>query len=279
MNPKLGRNDKCWCGSGKKYKRCHLGREAQSRPGKQEAIEYFYKIQEKGRCLHPDAGASICSSNVISAHTIQRSGHLSSIASSGHVYTLLRDGNLFGQSRWDHDSPPNKVGIREASTFRGFCGRHDNELFAPIEKEPFTGTEEQVALLGYRAICYELFMKEFGLNLDRFLRDFDRGQSVLYQQIHQEALNLRDSGVNKAIEELHSLKGHYEKVIFQRGLAGLGYYVVTFDKTPEVMCSGTTQVTHDFQGNKVAELGNLDVPANWLTFFSSCYGRRWSSRV
>ncbi|MBS1856331.1 MAG: SEC-C domain-containing protein [Acidobacteria bacterium] len=22
--PKLGRNDPCWCGSGKKYKKCHL---------------------------------------------------------------------------------------------------------------------------------------------------------------------------------------------------------------------------------------------------------------
>jgi uncharacterized protein YecA (UPF0149 family) len=23
----LGRNDACWCGSGKKYKRCHLDRD------------------------------------------------------------------------------------------------------------------------------------------------------------------------------------------------------------------------------------------------------------
>jgi methionyl aminopeptidase len=23
----LGRNDTCWCGSGKKYKRCHLDRD------------------------------------------------------------------------------------------------------------------------------------------------------------------------------------------------------------------------------------------------------------
>nr|WP_228158600.1 SEC-C metal-binding domain-containing protein [Klebsiella variicola] len=22
---KIGRNDSCWCGSGKKYKKCHLG--------------------------------------------------------------------------------------------------------------------------------------------------------------------------------------------------------------------------------------------------------------
>jgi hypothetical protein len=24
VTPKLGRNDPCWCGSGKKYKKCHL---------------------------------------------------------------------------------------------------------------------------------------------------------------------------------------------------------------------------------------------------------------
>jgi hypothetical protein len=28
--PKLGRNDPCWCGSGKKYKKCHLGKEGRS---------------------------------------------------------------------------------------------------------------------------------------------------------------------------------------------------------------------------------------------------------
>ena len=27
IGPKLGRNDPCWCGSGKKYKKCHLGKD------------------------------------------------------------------------------------------------------------------------------------------------------------------------------------------------------------------------------------------------------------
>jgi methionyl aminopeptidase len=27
----LGRNDTCWCGSGKKYKRCHLDKDAYKR--------------------------------------------------------------------------------------------------------------------------------------------------------------------------------------------------------------------------------------------------------
>ncbi len=30
-NGKLGRNDSCWCGSGKKYKRCHLDTDAKKR--------------------------------------------------------------------------------------------------------------------------------------------------------------------------------------------------------------------------------------------------------
>lgn len=27
QNSELGRNDLCWCGSGKKYKRCHMGKD------------------------------------------------------------------------------------------------------------------------------------------------------------------------------------------------------------------------------------------------------------
>ena len=266
MKPKIGRNDKCWCGSGKKFKRCHLGRQAQSQPGKQEVLERLFRVYQGGCCVHPDAGTTTCSHKIISAHTIQRNGHLSVIARNGHVYNLLRHGSLLDQAKWDPNSRPNKVGIREASTFRGFCSRHDNELFAPIEKEAFKGTEEQISLLGYRAICYELLMKEFALGVDNILRDFDKGQPVPFQQIHQEAFNLRDSGVSKAIDELRSLKSYYDGVIFERGFDGLDYYVATFSKTPEVMCSGTTQVTHDFRGKKFAELGHLDVQANWLTF-------------
>ena len=29
--PKLGRNDICWCGSGKKYKHCHLDSDEKKR--------------------------------------------------------------------------------------------------------------------------------------------------------------------------------------------------------------------------------------------------------
>lgn len=30
-NTKVGRNDLCWCGSGKKYKKCHLERDSRKK--------------------------------------------------------------------------------------------------------------------------------------------------------------------------------------------------------------------------------------------------------
>ncbi|EPY4057442.1 SEC-C metal-binding domain-containing protein [Klebsiella variicola] len=42
---KIGRNDSCWCGSGKKYKRCHLGREREKNIDRGEAIQFLIYLQ------------------------------------------------------------------------------------------------------------------------------------------------------------------------------------------------------------------------------------------
>jgi hypothetical protein len=36
--PVLGRNDRCWCGSGKKYKTCHLSSDDRKRLGERSAM-------------------------------------------------------------------------------------------------------------------------------------------------------------------------------------------------------------------------------------------------
>jgi len=35
--PVLGRNDRCWCGSGKKYKACHLSTDDRKRAAQRNA--------------------------------------------------------------------------------------------------------------------------------------------------------------------------------------------------------------------------------------------------
>lgn len=36
--PVLGRNDRCWCGSGKKYKTCHLAADNRKRSAERAAM-------------------------------------------------------------------------------------------------------------------------------------------------------------------------------------------------------------------------------------------------
>ena len=262
---KVGRNDRCWCGSGKKYKRCHLGRDTQPPLGKQEILEAWGTVYEKGDCLHPRAGRSTCQGKIIRAHTIQRNGGLSRIAREGHVYNALKYSRMFQETECTEDKNPELIGVRKASTFGGFCSPHDNELFSPIEKHPFTGESTQVALLAYRAICYELFMKKCDRSSSFLQRNFDKGTPLIYQRLHQEAVSLHQTGVSKAIDELTSLKDWYDNILYKEHADNLGYYVVGFNKNPEVMCSATAQATHDFSGNKVHELG-LNNSAGWLTF-------------
>ena len=266
MNTKLGRNDRCWCGSGKKYKRCHLDREAQQPLEKQEVLHRFYRTYQEGACLHPNAGTATCAGKTVKAHTIQRNGGLNRIASQGHVYSVLKHGRMFSESRRDPNSKPNRVGIREASTFTGFCALHDNELFAPIEKQPFCRSSKQIALLGYRAICHELYMKDRDLACSDIRRDSDKGKPLGYQQVTQRDNYLRDLGIGKAIKEIDLLKSRYDEVLLEESFDTLGYYVVEFGKAPEVMCSAIHQSTHDFSGNRIHQLGRLGVPADWLTF-------------
>lgn len=263
---KIGRNQPCWCGSGKKYKRCHLDRDAQAPLGRQDILEGFNKEFARGNCLHPNAGTSTCEGQIIRAHTIQRNGGLNRIARNGHVYSVLKHGPMFRETTKPENLRPNLVGIRTASTFTGFCARHDDELFAPIEKESFTATPEQVALLGYRAISHELYLKEHTRNLAPLQRDMDKGLPSSIQQMHQEMVMLFQAGVSKAIKELTALKDLYDDFVFRRAYEKLGHYVVGFRNTPDFMSSAVAQATHDFRGRVVQRLGDLSESAGWLTF-------------
>jgi hypothetical protein len=60
---------------------------------------------------------------------------------------------------------PRKMGVRTASTFFGFCSRHDTEMFRPVEYGHRGLTNENCFLLSFRALAYEVIMKRCALCL------------------------------------------------------------------------------------------------------------------
>ena len=114
----------------------------------------------RGECSAPPQSKHNCSAKIVKAHTVPQAS-LSRIAIDGHVLSFLP--NATNLEKYGAALPPQRRGIRLASTFTGFCAKHDDSVFAPLEKVPFTGTSEQCFLLAYRALARELYLKKVNL--------------------------------------------------------------------------------------------------------------------
>jgi len=168
LNPqkKMGRNEKCWCGSNKKWKNCHNEKERKEPLKKSDAFSLERSsVDATAECLHPTK----CPNIPISSHTIQKSVGLRAIAKNNHVMTFMAGMN--GLNRNHGKLKATRKGIQSASTFPGFCEEHDGELFAPIEKKDWVNSKENAFLFSLRAVSYEVFSKKRALFSASYLQE------------------------------------------------------------------------------------------------------------
>ena len=264
MTPKIGRNDLCWCGSGKKYKKCHIDRKDQTPVRPWEVDAHFRKRTEKGKCLHVGATVgTICGKPAIGSHTVIRK-MLKQIARKGHVYHE-------GASIQDLDKTGGKmlvkqIGINDASVLPIFCEEHDSGAFAPLEQVPFTGSQEQCALLAYRALCHELTKKQLSLNSLPVLKGFDRGKELPQQAMIQTMLTALEGAYRASARDAEAHKLQFDFMLLSRDYTDLRGYVVTFDQIPEILCAGGIFPECDFAGRQLQHLGDLSKKMDEITF-------------
>lgn len=264
MKRKLGRNEPCWCGSGKKFKKCHLDRDRMAAPSRQEVFSEVHASRNKKYCLHPEAGAGTCKGDIVKAHTIQRNGGLSKIAEAGHLMHF----------HLDFSKPPGdptlltteRIGINKASTFTGFCNLHDTKTFEPIERHPFVPNSQSTFLLGYRALSREIFMKRAQNQNVPLLTGFDKGKSLDEQIMLQAFMGVYGEGVAAGLKDAEHHKSIYDRILASNDFSESRFYVVCLDRTPDIMCSAVKLVSHDFHGNVVQDLRRLDAVMESITF-------------
>lgn len=107
-------------------------------------------------CLYPN-----CSGSPVGCHSQQCNGTLSVIANSeGMVIVPSKDAKGSISRTLDGVKVPRgfyPVHINQATKFNGFCKKHDNDLFAPIEKRSFVMDDgEQVLAFHRRAVALEI---------------------------------------------------------------------------------------------------------------------------
>lgn len=254
---KLGRNDLCPCGSGKKFKKCHgcsnfsdkshIKETLLERPAKVPigALEHkIKKVWDRKICLHPLAGETC--DKIIRAHTVQRSRVLSSIVDhTNHVYTfypIRREGTERLKLR--------KIGWRDAATFTGFCAKHDGETFRTLEVEKFKGSTKQCFLVGYRAVCHEVYQKAGAKQALHFLQNqLPKGAS------HDEkSFQAIQAGNEKGLREFSLLKEDMDKTLIEHTYGKWSHLLVTFDGPLCLASSGMVSPNRDISGNELQVL-------------------------
>lgn len=230
---------------------------------------YQSEIQQKmrkGRCLHYDAGVRC--SRIIDAHSIQKNGALSLIADAGNVYAISRNFTDVKKSRGGVCFT--RQGIGMVSTFRGFCERHDTEVFAPIDTRPLQPTTQQVLLYAYRSLCREVFVKEGAF------------QSLEQQAQHNAAntgihtlLSDMRQGTEIGLKNLRLQKQLYDESLSTETYSDVKYVVFHSAQMPTIVFSGLIYPHFDFLGRQLQDLGNKSQTLDLITFSFAPMSAGW----
>lgn len=251
---KLGRNDPCWCGSGRKYKLCHLNRDSENRPTRTEALHGMRSSFSHRECSCPVDWKHQCNGDIVRAHSLSRRSALGAVTESGHVFSLVPDwGRLFHNDRFVFRNKS----ARDASTFTGFCGYHDRVIFLPLDTSDFDGSLELTFLSAYRTLCREIFMKKAHMRTIEFGKTFDRGRPIEEQFVIQEATSAAFDGAEAALKELIDIKLQFEAALKTSNYQTFAYCNFRFPEKPALVSAGGFNPSHDLSSNFLQDLGDL----------------------
>lgn len=233
--------ESCLCGSGKKYKFCCYGKSDKEFHNSNELYIFTEKNKRKiSFCLHEDCN---CLGDIIKSHSIQNNKILSKLSVKGHVYCAgYNANNLAGIDL-------KKCGRYEASTSNCFCLHHDTELFKPIEREDYIGTEEQSFLYAYRA-----FSKAYYDKLSE-----QATQQCLFANVHNRFLKSKVMidqirGINRDIEHNEELRKNFNAALDNGDFSVVETVTATLDYEIKFATSYVYPMTYDLMGKQINDV-------------------------
>ena len=224
------------------------------------------QLSKNGLCLHYE-GSNKCQ-EIINAHSIQKSQSLEAISENGHVYKISTDIGSLKKNRGSLIYE--KCGINQASTFLGFCKKHDNELFEPIDNFPLIPTDQQVILYGYRSLCRELFVKENALNLfENQLHQMQDSYAV------KELFQGLKTGTLFGLDNLREHKLIYDNSLREKSYFDINYVLFISKQKPFIAFSGLFYPHFDFTGQQLQDLGDLENKLDLITICTAPVNSGW----
>ena len=178
-------------------------------------FQRLWNAKQTNCCQYVDANGARCSKSAIKSHTVQRGRVLASIAEQGHVYKI----GIPKKPNHPRHRDFEKIGLRKASVFPGFCESHDFSLFNSFETGQGDLAPQELALQGYRCICHETYKKE------RAERVYSNHEllSALKQQDPRALLQAEKylEGTRLALRDLERQKKSFENILHEKDMKQL----------------------------------------------------------
>ena len=215
-------------------------------------------LSRKG-CMAKGLAGGSCAGNVVRAHVVSKASTLKPIAQNGHLLSY--------DDRFDFTQTPyvwfgfSEVGVGQATTFHGFCARHDRELFSCVENEGFDARPDQCFALAYRAVAHEVHSRA-GSN--RFL------EGIAQQVPARHAANVRDLAASMLRRHQSARDGILLtaaglSVLLPSGVAGgVEHLVIGYDGVLPFAFGGAFAPMWDFDDNQFQFMGANEAAAGHL---------------
>lgn len=188
------------------------------------------------------SGSEDCSGEVVLAHSLQKNGKLSVLESDVNgnllLYTptscVLYDNNLH------KDLVP--IGKNKASTFFGFCSKHDKKLFQPIEDEDFDiDSDKHCFLHSYRAFAHSYNSQKQMLKAYRKDSEFTLSLDPTYRSESIEGFEI-------GVKEGEVGKSKLNNALLNEEYDYLDYFVYTLPDLYPVASTGIISPRYSING-------------------------------
>ena len=210
----------------------------------------------KHGCLAPIGSGKTCGEKAIRSHTVGLSRDLRSIADANG---LVRGAKLKMSAIFDFGNGAfEDIPVKRASVFPGFCHEHDSGIFRPIDDDPWDGSEQHIFLLGYRALCREVYAKL--TNVESFMpaainNAGGAGREELIRWNEGEELGLRESLRDKASMDRKLRSGDFR----------CNSHVISLGADFPLRVAGVFVPEFDYEDRRLYDLSDYATPAHRIS--------------
>jgi hypothetical protein len=200
-------------------------------------------IFETKLCLAAHQSFDTCAGQIIAAHTLPRS-QLRRIASDGHVYVMATTAGE--RARNAGELTTKRIGINNFSVLHSFCAKHDNDIFAHLEKDALVFDSHQLTLLTYRTLASELYRKVMASDA---LLHLIKSRKKPKTSKEQRGL-LRDAafGQRLGISDVGKEFDRCAKNLASHNYDDVSALIVHFRNPPSLMTAGSFLPEYDYNG-------------------------------